>query len=264
MRIEEGRTFTEAEAAAGEAVAVISRTAARTIFGGRSPLGEPIRLEGSAEALASMGLTGFRHVRVIGVASDVVAGIVFTGRETNIVWLPTSPSHKNATLVLSVTGDAALALKGIETRLDTLIPGAVNDVHTLDESIAAQIYPLQAASWISGVLGIIALFLTVAGIYGVLAYVVQQRTREIGIRMALGALPRNAALTVVRQSLRLAGAGSVVGLGLALAVSRIFSVQVELVRTFDAFAYFGSLGVALVASLLAAWIPSRRASAVNP
>ena len=91
------------------------------------------------------------------------------------------------------------------------------EVLPLDEMRDAQMYPLRAAAWIGAMLGAIALGLSISGLYGVLSYTLSQRTREIGIRMALGATGGAVIALVMRQSIRLAGAGAVVGLGLAFA-----------------------------------------------
>ena len=110
----------------------------------------------------------------------------------------------------------------------------------------------------------LALFLTLTGIYGVVSYFVTQRTKEIGIRVALGATTRTVVGLVLTQSLRLTAIGIGLGVGLALGVSRLLASNLVFMRGFDAAAF--AAGVSLVASsaLAAAYVPSRRAAQINP
>jgi ABC-type antimicrobial peptide transport system permease subunit len=96
----------------------------------------------------------------------------------------------------------------------------------MDSALAAQLYPFLAAYWVSSAIGGVALLLTLSGIYGVLSYLVTQRTKEIGIRVALGASTRSVATLVLKQSLKLAGIGAAAGAIAALGVSRILSSEV--------------------------------------
>jgi len=117
---------------------------------------------------------------------------------------------------------------------------------------------------VSAAIGIIALLLTLTGIYGVLSYMVAQRTREIGIRMALGAGARSVVRLVLGQSALLAVAGIVAGLALALGLSLFMASQLYLIDARDPFGYAIGAVVVFVACLAAAWVPSRRATQVNP
>jgi ABC-type antimicrobial peptide transport system permease subunit len=134
----------------------------------------------------------------------------------------------------------------------------------MQQVLAMQIYPFRAASWIASFLGGLALVLSLSGIYGVLSYLVSQRTKEIGIRMALGASTAAVIGIVLSQSMRLAVVGIAIGATLALGVSRLFAAELQNVDTFDALAYIGSISLALVAALAASYVPSRRAASVDP
>jgi len=122
----------------------------------------------------------------------------------------------------------------------------------------------RAASMIGAALGGLALFLTLTGIYGVVSYFVTQRTKEIGIRVALGATTRTVVGLVLKQSLRLTLIGIGLGVGLALVVSRLIASSLVFMRGFDAAAF--AAGVLLVASsaMAAAYVPSRRAVQIDP
>src|SRR5262249_30621695 len=139
-------------------------------------------------------------------------------------------------------------------------------IHTMDEILAVQRYPFLASYWISAAIGLLALTLTISGVYGVLSYLVTQRTKEIGIRVALGASTGSVAGLVMRQSLRFAAAGTVIGALGALGASRILASQIE-TSLFDAFdpAAYGMVALAVMAaSACAAWLPARRASRIEP
>jgi ABC-type antimicrobial peptide transport system permease subunit len=144
------------------------------------------------------------------------------------------------------------------------VSNEVSFIVPMDEAVAVQIYPFRASSWVGSALGGLALALSLSGIYGVLSYLVSQRTKEIGIRMALGASTSSVVRIVLSQSMRLAVVGIVLGSTLALGVSRLFASELQNVDTFDGLAYIGSIAVALVAALAAAYLPSRRAANVDP
>ena len=113
-------------------------------------------------------------------------------------------------------------------------------------------------------LGGLALLLTLSGIYSVLSYLISQRTKEIGIRMALGATTRAVTRLVLQQSGRLALIGIAIGTVLALGVSRLFASHLVLINTFDLIAYSTAICLVAAAALAAAYFPSRRAARIDP
>src|SRR5207244_7346682 len=131
-------------------------------------------------------------------------------------------------LLVRVKGDAEVARQALDTALAALVPGAVNEIHSVDEILAGQLYPFRAAYWVSSAIGVLALLLTLSGIYGVLSYVVSQRTKEIWIRMAMGATTRTVTGLVVKQSMRLGIIGTLLGGGLAFGVLRIVASEVAM------------------------------------
>ena len=116
----------------------------------------------------------------------------------------------------------------------------------------------------SSVVGGVAWLLTLSGVYGVLSYVVAQRTREIAIRMALGATRGTVVRLVLNQTLRVATTGGVVGTALALAVSQVLRAKLLFINPFDSLAYAGGLILVSLAALGAAWLPARRTARIDP
>ena len=123
---------------------------------------------------------------------------------------------------------------------------------------------LQAMSWAAGIIGGIALVLTVSGIYGVLAYAVARRTKEIGIRMALGESATGVVGLILKQSMRLCAIGLAIGLTLALALSTALSSQLVMIDVFDLLAFSAGSVIVVGACLAAAFYPARRASRIEP
>jgi ABC-type antimicrobial peptide transport system permease subunit len=136
----------------------------------------------------------------------------------------------------------------------------------LEEMRALQIYPLQAASWIGVLLAGLALVLSVSGVYGVLLYMLAQRTREIGIRMALGASAAAVVRLVLQQCARLAGGGAAIGLIVAFCALKSLSALIHLqtVTVVDAAAFTVAVAIVLAATAAAAYRPARHATRIDP
>jgi hypothetical protein len=200
--------------------------------------------------------------RVIGVARNIISCSIPYGPDPPLIYFPAATS-KHA-LLLRVNGNVDIARRKLETELATLGSEDIEESHTMEQSFALSVYPFRAASWVGSMLGGLALLLTVSGIYGVLSYLVMQRTKEIGIRMALGASTRAVTGLVMRQSMRLAAVGIGLGIALALGVSHWFASHLVFVNTFDVFAYGGGVLLVAAASVAAAYVPSRRAARVDP
>jgi ABC-type antimicrobial peptide transport system permease subunit len=136
----------------------------------------------------------------------------------------------------------------------------------LAEMVTVQMFPLRFASWIGSVLGVIALALSVSGLYGVLTFMLGQRAHEIAIRMALGAAAPAVVRLVMRQSIRLAGAGAAVGLFVAFIVMKLLSgvIRLEQVSVLDPGAFTTGLALVSLAVAAASYAPARRSTRVDP
>ena len=209
---------------------------------------------------------------VVGVVSDVggLAGrMMFQPFSFSGVYLPIDPQRPGTSLMLRVTGDveqSRIALLDTLTRVD---PALDHEVGTMRTMAGMGAYMLQIAFWVTLALGALALALTVSGLFSVLSYLVAQRAKEVGVRMALGATTRDIVVLVLWQSVRPVGFGLLAGGGLAagLAVVLLAITASEIgrtVRVLDPLAYGASLLVIVVACVLGASVPALRAARVDP
>ena len=259
-----GRPFTADEGRAGAPVAVISQATAQRLWPGQDPIGQSLRVDSGARAGSTSRLARFPVVRVIGIVPDVVSGFIGFGKDATCVYFPTAIEAPASALILRVHGDPETARRKLDADLAAADPSAVEQIHKMQEFLSIETYPFQVAYWVSAAIGGLALLLTLSGVYGVLSYVVSQRAKEIGIRMALGASAWSVTGLVMRQCLRLAAAGIALGTALTLGAARVFASLMVLMKTYDGAAYACGILVVLAACLIAAWAPSRRASHIDP
>jgi len=256
-----GREFLAEESSSEAPVMVVSESAARRLWPNRDAVGQTIAIRSEPGKDPYFGrVPAYRTAMVIGVVRDVMNGWTDTGRDTDCLYFTTNPkAANNEALVVR-----ASSRKTIEDALDQIAPSAADYISRMDEAVAWQSYPFRAVFWITALLGGLALALTVSGIYGVLSYLVSQRTREIGIRVALGAGTGSVVRMVMRQSMRLAAIGTALGALCALAAAPVFTHTVAALQPYDAAAYAGGVFLVLAAAVGAAFYPSRRAAAIDP
>jgi ABC-type antimicrobial peptide transport system permease subunit len=205
---------------------------------------------------------------VVGVAGD--GKYVMLGEAPRpYFYLPLAQEYRSPTTIVvrSVSNPAALAnpMRRLLSEMDADLP--VFNVRTMDEHIrdsAFGLMPLRAAASMAGVQGVIGLFLAVMGLYAVVSYAVTRRTREIGVRMALGADRRDILRLVVREGMRLSLVGVTVGFVLALGMGLVLSSVLYGVSPFDLEVAGSVTGLLLVVSALACYVPARRATRVDP
>jgi predicted permease len=255
-----GRTFTSAEAGGGAPVVVLSKEAADQLWPGQNALGRLVRLTADPLARGPRRQT-FPVAEVIGVAG-AVANMEAAFRGT--IYFPTSETAPGSRLVVRTTGGVIAAARQIEEALDRADPGGIQQLITVDDLATTRLFPFRAASWLAGIIGVIALGLTISGIYGVLSYAVTRRTKEIGIRIAVGASAQSIVGLILTQSLRLCAIGLAIGLTLALGLSALLSSVLVMMETFDLIAFGAGLVIVVAACLAAAFYPARRASRVEP
>ena len=263
----QGRGFTAVEGQASARVAVVSAATAAAFWPKTDPIGQSIRIE-RPEGRPVNELPGYSEVVVVGVAPDVVSGMIFDGQDAGHIYLPTNAADSHAfAALIRPRSDRELGPATLQDVFRKIAPDPqVFEAVPLGEMREGQMYPIRAASWIGALLGTIALILSVSGLYGVLSYSLTQRTREIGIRMALGATAAAVVQLVMRQSARLAGVGALIGLTVAFAVLKLLSSVIRLaqISVLDAAAFGGAIALVAAATALAAYFPARRATRVDP
>jgi putative ABC transport system permease protein len=257
-----GRAFSAEEVNAHTPVLIVSESTARGLWPGDSALGKLLRIEqpmrdGSTKMISS-------SAQVVGVARD---NQIYRSGETQplIVYLPGATAGEMDTTLLVRTATDAAALKDLARREAYAVEPVLRlFVNTFEERIAREQAIMSAASHGATALGVLALMLAVIGLYGVMAWLVVQRTREIGIRMALGAQPHNVLVLVLAQGMKLVLLGLVIGIPASLAAARVLSSMLIGLTTTDALT-IGVVTVLLVGvTLLACSLPARRATRVDP
>jgi predicted permease len=260
-----GRNFTAGEARSGAPVAVISQAAAQRLWPNQEAVGQSLSL--IPDRTTEPRLRRYQTVNVIGVARDELSRWIGSGEDKSLVYLPSSPRAAGNEVFIGSHGDIEAARHKIEADLTALDPDAIKQIQKIQirEWVAEDAYyTFRVAYWLSSAIGLLALLLTLSGIYGVLSYVISQRTKEIGIRMAMGATTGVVTGLVLKQSMKLAIIGVVAGCVLAMGLSRILASVLTMINTFDVAAYIGGVALVLTACAAAAYFPSRRASRIDP
>ena len=248
----EGRGLSDSDDLNAPPVVAINQTARRRFFEGRPALGQRIQLWGSDRTVVGV----YADERFHGLAAEA----------SPAVYLPAGQGPiPNGSILVRVARDPAAfapALRGVvrEVEPEVVLSAVEPLVETLSQSNAQRRFTMLVLGVFAGV----ALLLAMVGVHGVLSYTVAQRSREIGIRMALGADRQNVGRLVVGQGARLAIAGLTIGLLGALAAARVLETLLYGVRPHDP-ATFGAVALGLGAvALLASWLPARRAAATDP
>ena len=265
-----GRTFTAAEREE-DAVVIVSESTARMLWPNRDAVGETFRLEPDINAPTrpkDEAPLPARMVTVVGVSRDVT-GFRFTGVKGPIVFLPTTLEVPKTMAMARVNGDPDLARQTLLDHLTRIDPN-MGMIVTMRTVATLERFVLNIAFWVALILGSLALLFTVSGLFSVLSYLVEQRRKEIGVRMALGASSQKITQLMLWQTARpvmyglVAGAGLAMTLATALLASEFGAYISEIVRVTDPIAYAASLLVVVAGCLLAVWIPATRAARVDP
>jgi predicted permease len=273
-----GRAFEAAERD-DHPVVIVSESVARALWPNGAGVGETFRLEPDLIARPSAGIEinprpddgaqmTPRVVTVVGISRDV-PGFRFTDVKDAGVFLPTSLDVARTAVVARIHGDPDIARHTLLEHLTRIDPN-MGTIVTMRTVARLETFFLQVAFWVSLILGGLALLLTVSGLFSVLSYLVEQRTKEIGVRMALGASSQKVTQLMLMQTTRpvmyglLAGAGLAAVLATALLAMPAGALVGEIVHVADPVAYGASLVVIIAACLLAAWIPAARAARVDP
>lgn len=253
-----GRWFTDQDRNGTHLVAVINETAARKYWPGLDPVGKQIDL---SPALSS----DFSTVEVVGVIGDVKYDQMSAETGANVYLSCLQSGYPGYYVNLRTAGDplaVAGAVRAAVTAVSSEVP--VYDLMTMEQRIANSTSRTEFNALLLLAFALLAVVLAAVGLYGVVAYSVTQRTREIGIRMALGARQADVLRLIMRQGMRLVLVGGLVGLAGALALTRLMRSLLFGVSTTDPLT-FAVISVLLAGvALLACWLPARRATRVDP
>lgn len=248
-----GRSFEPTDLRSGPSVVVVSSALARAVWGTENPIAQRITT------------TSGESAEVIGVAGDVRAGGLDT-ELSRVAYVPTSQETFNFMTVLvrsqSDPGALAPAIRGIVSELDPALP--LHHVRTVEALVSGSVAQQRFQALLIGSFALLMCALAVIGTYGVTAYGVSERTNELGVRAALGATRADIRALVMREGIRLAVIGIVLGTVATLAMSGMLARFLFGVSRFDAVTFVAAPLLLSAAALLATFIPAQRAARVDP
>ncbi|HWZ33467.1 MAG TPA: ABC transporter permease [Bryobacteraceae bacterium] len=249
----QGRDFATFDTAKSKPVVMVNEPFARRYYPGQGALGQHLVIGGAAREITGI-VGGVRHFSL-------------QGQPPPEMYVPfaQAPTQQFLNLVVRASGDPVQLVSAIREQVTAIDPTeAAGEFHTMDEVRAASVAQPRFSTFLLGLFAIIALMLSAIGLYGVISYAVSQRTREIGIRMALGAKPQDILRLTLGQGIRMTALGLAIGLCAAFFVTRLLQSLLFGVTPHDTSSFVG-VPVALTSvALLASWLPARRAARVDP
>jgi putative ABC transport system permease protein len=252
-----GRGFSRSDTIDSPQVAVVSETLVRRHLAGENPIGKQL--------LVNIGPDEGMRVEVVGVVGDIKFASLDAEMRPTVYMPHTQLAIGLMTLVVRSEGDPLShvgAITNVVRQIDPELPLA--DVRTMQDVVDATVARPRAVAVLLTAFAALALALAAVGVYGVMAYSVARRTQEIGVRMALGATPRSVFRLVLGHALRLVGAGVVIGLAAAAALTRLLETMLFETDPVDVWT-FGLTAIVLIAvAVLASYIPARRGTRIAP
>jgi putative ABC transport system permease protein len=248
-----GRAFTEQDTLDDKAVVVVNEALARRHWPGESPIGK---------SLITLG----RKWEIVGVAKNTRSSLLYAANDPYLYRpLPSKEGRFGLwLLVRSEAADPAAMAATLQTIVRSLDPKLKIEVLQFEDVLKRPFKPLLTVAWLASAAGVLALALAVMGLYGVTAFVVVQRTHEIGVRMALGARAADVVRLALRQGLRLVIIGVAIGLSLSVAATRVLAAALFGVSPTDPLTFVATTLLLGLVALLACWVPARRATKVDP
>jgi predicted permease len=260
LRMLAGRTYAPQEAAANAPVAVVSQAVARAYWPDRSPLGELL----PAEIPIPQIPPSTTRPLIVGVVADVITERLHE-RNVFAVYQPLDPaSERYAELLIRVAPGTTGVIDQARRRLRSIDPQADVRIASIEGRLQQETDRPRILAALTGIVGFLAIVLCVIGLYGLTSSVVSQRTREMGVRVALGAEPGDLLRLLMWDSLRPVVFGLLIGAGAALLASRVLAGILFGVSPQDPIAFAGAASILLAAAALAVLVPTRRAAAVDP
>ncbi len=256
--IRSGRAFTGEDREGSRRVVVVSETTAKRLWPGQDPIGRRL-------SATTFYFGDGQTAEVVGVAGDVLYGRPGERQALDLYYPSFQGGLPWGTLFVKTSGDPAALAPAVRREIKALAPNLpVFDVATMETRAARTFSRERFGAGLLGLLAGIALFLASVGIYGLVAETVSARSREIGLRMALGARPGDILRGVLQHGLTLAVAGLAAGLAAAFALSRLLSSLLFGVAASDLATYAAVSAILLAVAAAASWIPARRATRIDP
>src|SRR5262245_30848931 len=256
LRLLRGRDFNAQDTARAPGVGIINEALSRRLWEKQNPLGRVLFVQTSRDV---------QRIEVIGVVNDARYGSALQAPYMYL-YLPVTQEYQSGmTLHVKMAGDPATLSAGVQREAQTLDPNLlIYNVRTLNEQLDQVLASQRVSAVLISSLGLLALLLAGIGLYGVMAYAVLQRTREIGIRMALGAQRGDVQKVIVRQGMTLALIGVALGLLASFAFTRVLKSLLFGVGATDPMTFGGIALMLLGVALFACWLPARRAANMDP
>ena len=253
--IVQGRRLTDHESPDGQPVAILSEAMARRFWPGGDAVGQIVRRPGADDA----------DLRVVGVVADIKVSSLGEAPRS-MIYVPYSQVDTPMySIVARTSADPEQTARAMLTAGRALDPELmVLEAKTMDRHLALMLLPHRLGALLLSVFGILALALAAIGLYGVVSYAVSSRTREVGIRLALGADAPAVVRLLTASGVRLVAMGGAIGLALSLLISRLLSRLLFGVGTLDPVTFVAAPLVLGAVALLAAYLPARRATRVDP
>ena len=259
--LKRGRLLAEGDVPGRPLVAVINETAARLYWSGDDPIGRTIRYypQETNPSIQIVGIVG--DVRSIG-ASEPAPPAVYVP----LAQAPRPPYEgRTMTFIVRVPGNPAAVAASARAAVASIDAGLpLADVRPMSEVVSAAAGQPRFTTLVMSFFAGVAFFLAALGLYGILAYAVEQRIREIGVRVALGAGKREIFRLIIGNGMRLALVGVVVGVPAALALTRLMGGMLSGVTSTDPVTYIAVVAMLATSALLASYLPARRATRVDP
>jgi putative ABC transport system permease protein len=251
-----GRAFTGFDTDSTPPVAVVSAAMAQRFWPGQNAIGKRFRITQTGPL-----------VEIVGIAKDV-KHIFLSESPRPFAYFPVAQLQPRDVIVhVATTGDPAPMIAPVRSALRRIDPAlGVFDLKTMDFHIhgGVALLPIRLAAVLASAVGLLGLVQTIVGLYGVISYAVSQRTREIGIRLALGARGADVVRGVVRQGLVLTAIGTAMGLAIALGVTRAMATLLVGVKATDLLTFSGAAVILGGLALLSTYLPARRAARLEP
>jgi predicted permease len=265
IQIVRGRTFTPAEAAERAAVVLVSEATAAALWPGLDPLGQTLDLAAVAGARSDRRLPR-GQVQVIGVTEDVASGNIFDGIDASCVYFPTDmePRTEMSLLVRARADDVETLRSALTTAVTQVAPEMPFQLLPMRTLVGLAVWIFQAFSVAASLLGVVGLLFAYSGTHAVVSFLVAQRTREFGVRMALGASAWRIVWGMLVETSRTAVIGLAAGLAVAAGLAHLFSSSNAIAPDFGARPFIVGAAIVLVATAVAALAPLRGVARIDP